>query len=345
MSIEFSPAFDDRRHTTRGMGAPPMQLAAPAALPPVGAKLVFALRPERKRAKTSFAPTKQSGRPPRAHGGGAHATRKVTSPRRVAANRRNAQRSTGPRTAAGKRRASRNALKHGLCSPYACLEGECAATYATFVREVEEELQPRTPLQRSLVPHIANLMWRIDRLPQAQADLFQLELKRCAKRESLTASQVIARRFSADPSDNGFLLLGRYERGLHNQLHRLLARFDLMQRRRPTTPWPPGEPPVPDEMDRPAWTDEKLAAQIAWFDAQQRAKRTQSNPGENRDGESETRESTEIDVAPATERTHCDDDAAPRPLDPCQSRPLPLASSAPKIHAIDAIRRDDIQER
>ena len=131
---------------------------------------------------------------------------------------------------------------------------------------------------------------------------------------------------------------------MHNQLHRLLARFDLMQRRRPTTPWPHDEPPVPDEGQRPAWTDEKLQAQIAWFDEQRRAKRTQSNPGENRDGESETGKSAEMDVAAATERTQRND-AVPPPLDPCQSRPLPLASSAPKIHAIDAIRRDEIQER
>src|SRR5687768_17091307 len=104
MSIEFSPAFD------RGMGASPMQPAAPAA-------------PRAKRLK------------PRTHGRGAHAT----SARRLAANRRNAQRSTGPRTDAGKRRASRNALKHGLCSTSACLPGECPAAYATFVRELEEE--------------------------------------------------------------------------------------------------------------------------------------------------------------------------------------------------------------
>jgi hypothetical protein len=197
-------------------------------------------------------------------------------------------------------------FKHGLCSPYACLDGECAATYATFVREIEDELQPRTPLQRSLIPHIANLLWRIDRLPQAQADMFQLELKRCAKRETLTASQVIARRFSASPGDNGFLLLGRYERGLHNQLHRLLARFDLMQRRRPTVPWPHDEPPVPDEGAQPAWTEEKLQAQIAWFAEQERAKRTQSNPGENCDGAPESWESADYDDAPLTKRTQRD---------------------------------------
>jgi hypothetical protein len=36
---------------------------------------------------------------------------------RLAANRRNALRSTGPKSAAGKRRAARNALKHGLAVP------------------------------------------------------------------------------------------------------------------------------------------------------------------------------------------------------------------------------------
>lgn len=38
----------------------------------------------------------------------------MTSERQRAANRRNAQRSTGPRTASGKANSSRNALRHGL---------------------------------------------------------------------------------------------------------------------------------------------------------------------------------------------------------------------------------------
>ena len=36
------------------------------------------------------------------------------TPRRLAANRRNAARSTGPRTDAGKARVARNAIKHGF---------------------------------------------------------------------------------------------------------------------------------------------------------------------------------------------------------------------------------------
>jgi hypothetical protein len=41
----------------------------------------------------------------------------VASEKQIAANRRNAQRSTGPRTAAGKSISSRNALRHGLSLP------------------------------------------------------------------------------------------------------------------------------------------------------------------------------------------------------------------------------------
>ena len=41
----------------------------------------------------------------------------MTSPAKIAANRRNARRSTGPRSAAGKARARRNAFRHGLATP------------------------------------------------------------------------------------------------------------------------------------------------------------------------------------------------------------------------------------
>ena len=41
----------------------------------------------------------------------------MTTARQMAANLRNAQRSTGPRTAAGKSTSSRNALRHGLSLP------------------------------------------------------------------------------------------------------------------------------------------------------------------------------------------------------------------------------------
>jgi hypothetical protein len=46
----------------------------------------------------------------------------MATEKQVAANRRNAQRSTGPRTAAGKSNSSRNSFRHGLSG--ACRNGE-----------------------------------------------------------------------------------------------------------------------------------------------------------------------------------------------------------------------------
>ena len=42
---------------------------------------------------------------------------RVITPARLAANRRNAQKSTGPRTARGKAQSRLNGLRHGFCSP------------------------------------------------------------------------------------------------------------------------------------------------------------------------------------------------------------------------------------
>ena len=59
----------------------------------------------------------------------------MTTDRKREANRRNAQRSTGPRTAAGKARAKQNAWRHGLSVP-ASLE-----PYDGVIRDLETDLR------------------------------------------------------------------------------------------------------------------------------------------------------------------------------------------------------------
>src|SRR6516165_4187339 len=54
---------------------------------------------------------------------------KMATDRQIAANRRNARKSTGPRSHGGKKRASRNAYQHGLCLG--------SGSVGAFVREVE----------------------------------------------------------------------------------------------------------------------------------------------------------------------------------------------------------------
>jgi hypothetical protein len=48
----------------------------------------------------------------------------MASERQIAANRRNAQKSTGPRSASGRKRSSQNALRHGLARPLSAADFE-----------------------------------------------------------------------------------------------------------------------------------------------------------------------------------------------------------------------------
>lgn len=109
------------------------------------------------------------------------------SEKRLAANRANALKSTGPRTSQGKTNSAQNAVKHGLRSQvyfqnrptktHRCHEesnhpAECGATYATFQYELERELQPKTILQKTLFPQIVSLAWRLRRLPHTEQEIF-----------------------------------------------------------------------------------------------------------------------------------------------------------------------------
>ena len=50
--------------------------------------------------------------------------RNMASEAQIAANRANAQRSTGPRTEEGKEKSARNALNHGLCAERVVIDEE-----------------------------------------------------------------------------------------------------------------------------------------------------------------------------------------------------------------------------
>lgn len=64
----------------------------------------------------------------------------MTSAKKIAANRRNALRSTGPRTGAGKARSRGNALKHGLAVPIAL-----DSLFADRIKALTEELGSTIP--------------------------------------------------------------------------------------------------------------------------------------------------------------------------------------------------------
>jgi hypothetical protein len=72
------------------------------------------------------------------------------------ANRRNAQKSTGPRTVEGKRHASLNALKHGLLSRECLVTGESEADLVDFGKRLRVQLAPIGELELLLADRIVS---------------------------------------------------------------------------------------------------------------------------------------------------------------------------------------------
>jgi len=91
------------------------------------------------------------------------------------ANRRNAQKSTGPKTPEGKAAVRLNALRHGLLSKEVLLPGEDGEALGELGERLGTELQPVGELENLLVDRIVAAVWRLGRLGRVEAGIFAWE--------------------------------------------------------------------------------------------------------------------------------------------------------------------------
>jgi len=83
------------------------------------------------------------------------------------ANRRNAQKSTGPRTSEGKSAVSQNAIKHGLTASQ-IIFSENQPEFELYRDRMLGELIPATPMESMLAERIVGLSWRLKRVGRIQ---------------------------------------------------------------------------------------------------------------------------------------------------------------------------------
>jgi len=87
----------------------------------------------------------------------------IVSDARIAANRANALKSTGPRTAEGKERSRCNALKHGMTGAGVALSSEDAEAVERRLAGFEADYRPVTAAGKALVRRAALLSVRVER--------------------------------------------------------------------------------------------------------------------------------------------------------------------------------------
>jgi hypothetical protein len=99
----------------------------------------------------------------------------MTSFRRIRANRRNAQLSTGPVTEEGKRTSRQNAVRHGLTAETVIDALEDAEDYAAFEMAVTADYDAQSAVERELVLRLASLLWRLRRATAIEGGLFKIQ--------------------------------------------------------------------------------------------------------------------------------------------------------------------------
>jgi hypothetical protein len=109
----------------------------------------------------------------------------------IEANRRNAQKSTGPQIVQGKARLRRNALKHGMYARelMPVLPQEDPTELEERIHEYVSDIQPRQAVERDLVRQAARLAYAIER-----AERIETAHRAARVREATQTGELSARR-------------------------------------------------------------------------------------------------------------------------------------------------------
>ena len=104
----------------------------------------------------------------------------MATEKQIEANRRNAQKSTGPRTNSGKALAGRNSRKHGAYEREPLLPGENSHNLDTLVEAYKQQFQPQNPIESYLVFQLAAIQYRLRRAMRLESSIFDHEIAQSA---------------------------------------------------------------------------------------------------------------------------------------------------------------------
>jgi hypothetical protein len=152
----------------------------------------------------------------------------------IKANRKNAQKSTGPKTPEGKDAVRLNGLKHGLASEILVLPGESVADFENLLDSLQAEHQPATPTEVILVRQMAMASWRLQRLLHMEAAHYRVRLDNSEERFEKFYPDVTepARQAIVASGDLTLINFSRYEARLERSFHKGLTALQHLRAQR-----------------------------------------------------------------------------------------------------------------
>ena len=145
----------------------------------------------------------------------------MTTLKQIEANRKNAQKSTGPISGQGKAVIARNAIKHGILSMNVFIDEGEQKTYDNFCNEMFKNLKPHSVFENFLVDRIISTAWRLRRIVCIEA----MKLERASKYSSGDSYTSV---FVAKAADS-MAVLSRYEQALEKTFYRALKELKSIQ--------------------------------------------------------------------------------------------------------------------
>src|SRR5260221_6637233 len=172
--------------------------------------------------------------------------------RQAESPRINGAKSDGPKSAEGKKKSSRNSLRHGCTASHTIiLACEDPEDFERMVEKYDTMYKPVTLEEQDLVAEMISARWRIRRATGIETNLIDCEMvteepKLKQKFAEVDCGMVLASAFrSLADESHSMTLLTRYEsrlRRIHKQAHAMLLR---LRQGRQSQPAPPGAPPAP----------------------------------------------------------------------------------------------------
>ena len=172
----------------------------------------------------------------------------------IDANRRNAQKSTGPKTQEGKDKSRRNGLQHGLTAKTCMLEDEDPEALVDLLNEIREKFNPQDTDEDFLIERMAKARFKYNRIMPIEAAIYNLRLSvdRTPKEitEALGVNGQHAWAYMRDANGgNALSKLARYETSLLREYDRSRQELEKLQKIRAARPTPP---PITDELRKEA---------------------------------------------------------------------------------------------
>jgi hypothetical protein len=159
----------------------------------------------------------------------------MISEKQLEANRRNAQRSTGPKTEEGKKVSALNARRHNLTGQVTAMTDADRIMHDAFSASIVESLAPEGGMEIQLAQRIATDSWRLNRISAVEDNLFALGHSAHSddietEHPEIHAALTAAKAFKEESKQLQLLTL--YEQRINRSIQKNLATLKALQAER-----------------------------------------------------------------------------------------------------------------